>query len=508
MSSIDPVIGVVTRTSEDEAVPAYGADMSTIIIFGPMPGCDETLFKLDEPVKGYSNDQAFLKKMGIASDLVPDAVRGINDQLADAQFAAQIIVSRTKTGEGANVAERQRDTLRAVVGDITLGTGIYAGLTCPEDLQATPRIWLVPGQTAAMANGVDQITRGTQGIGYVPLQQYPLTFAGGGDDVISAEGYVVADATGKLGQAVITSFGMFYDEEPTVTVEAPADGGTRGTYTASIDQLANPVNAALSGVLGQYLAHAVVESAGTSQADDELWRETVNERRLIGLVGGCKVTDPVTGNTIVRPLAPRMAGAMVRRDKETGGCFHSACNQPIRGILGPARKIRFNISSGGNEGQDLLGANLGILVRGDVGNDFAIASGGFTILATDNLGDSDLWRFYNQQRGRDYINLTLTRTLRYFLGKFNITALTINSVIGTMKNLLRDLQANENILGWQVAFTGALNSADEIRKGNITIQFKAEEPTPLRRITTIGSRFRPAVDALVSQLEAQLNIAA
>jgi phage tail sheath protein FI len=503
----DPVIGVVTRVSDEEARPALAADMSTVIMFGPMPDADPKVFALDTPVKGYSNSVAFTKAMGTLG-FIPDAVRGLNDQLGEAQFAAQIIIVRTKEGTGADDAAKLRSTIANLVGDPLLGTGLYAGLKAPEDVGAVPRLWLTPGYNSQLANSIGEVTTGTRGLGYVANTRYPLTFTGGGTGALQATGYVEADNTGTLGDAVITSLGGYYTSAPTVTVAAPANGGTQGTFTATADKLANPVNSALSGILPQYLAHAAVESAGTSQANDEDFRESINDKRIIALVGGVKVLDPVTGATVVRPLAPRFVGALVRRDHETGGPFHSACNQPIRGIVGPARKIAFNIADGANEGQALLGINMGILVRGDVGNDFAIASGGYTILATDNAGEDEVWRFYNQQRGRDFIHIQMTRTLRFYLGKFNMTIGTINAVIGTMKNILRDLQANENILGWKVSFSGASNSAESIRQGQVTVNFAAEEPAPLRRITTVSSRYRPAIDAMVSQLEASLSLAA
>ena len=143
---------------------------------------------------------------------------------------------------------------------------------------------------------------------------------------------------------------------------------------------------------------------------------------------------------------------------------------------------------------------------GELGNDFAIASGGYILIATDNAGEDSLWQFYNVQRGRDFINISLVRTLRFYLGRYNITRQTIQVVTNAMDGMLSYLRAGDNLLGYKIGFSGALNTADEIRQGHMTISFAAEEPTVLRRITSVGSRFRPAVDALIKQLEAQLAI--
>ena len=274
-----------------------------------------------------------------------------------------------------------------------------------------------------------------------------------------------------------------------------------------VDQLANPIIASLPGVLSQLLGHAIVESAGSSQANDEDWRETINSDRIIALSGGVKVMDPVTSNIVVRPLAPRAAGALIRVDHQTGAPFHSMANQPIYGVLGPGRRITYSLVQGANEAQALLALNIGVVVSGSVGNDFALASGGFIVIATDNAGEDELWRFYNITRGRDYIHLMLLRALRYYLGRFNITAQTVHAIINTVGFSLRDLPADDNILGFPVDFLGGMNSAEEIRKGHLRMMFAAEEPPVLRKITVDSARYRPAIDALVASLEQQLNIA-
>jgi phage tail sheath protein FI len=220
------------------------------------------------------------------------------------------------------------------------------------------------------------------------------------------------------------------------------------------------------------------------------------------------VTDPISGAPIPMPLAPRATGALIRRDYETGAPFHSAANQPLGGVIGVVRPMKFSITDGDNESQRLLAANIGIIARGEVGNDTSIASGGYILIATDNAGDDELWRFYNVTRGRDYIHISLLKALRYFLGRYNITGQAVQAIINTMQFFLRDLQADQHILGYNVNFQGELNSPEEIRQGHLTISFAAEEPPVLRKITTMSARYRPAIDAMVADLAKQFNAAA
>ena len=126
---------------------------------------------------------------------------------------------------------------------------------------------------------------------------------------------------------------------------------------------------------------------------------------------------------------------------------------------------------------------MGVLVRGEVGDDFAIASGGFVLISTDNAGEDVLWQMYNVMRGRDYIHLGLLRSLRFYLGRYNIVGHTVQAILNTMEFFLRDLQADNHILGYAVNFRTEGNSPEQIRLGKLTVGFRAEEPPVLKHIT-------------------------
>lgn len=500
----EPVFGIVTRIVDDESSPAIFADLDTVGIIGPAPQADVLAFPIDTPVKFNSDDFVTINKIGTGG-FIKDAIRGVNDQLADFEHAAQIIVIRTALGTDVDPAVALQQTQANIMGDSAAGTGLSAFLKCAEIVQAIPRLIMAPGYTGQLVTGLDTLLMTTPGTGYVAGQSYPIIFTGGGTGAVQATAHAIANPDGTLAAPVIDSFGAFYTTPPVATI-APPVTGTRALYSTTVAVNADPVCSAMPGVLSQLLAHAVIESAGTSRANDEAWRGTLNSSRLIPMSGGVKVVDPVSSSTVIRPCASRVIGCIIRRDFQTGAPFNSAANQAVNGIVGPARRIPFNITDGANEGQQLLAENIGVIVRGELGNDFALAQGGYILVVTDNAGPDSLWMFYNVTRGRDFINLTLIRNLRYYLGRFNITAQTVQVVTNAMVQVLSYLKARDNLLGYKIAFSGKLNTPDEIRKGNITISFRAEEPTVLRKITSSGSRYRPAVDALIRQLEAQLVV--
>jgi phage tail sheath protein FI len=110
-------------------------------------------------------------------------------------------------------------------------------------------------------------------------------------------------------------------------------------------------------------------------------------------------------------------------------------------------------------------------------------------------------------RGRDYIHLGMLRSLRFYLGRYNIIGHTVQAIINTMGFFLRDLQADNHILGYQVNFQTEGNTPEQIRLGHLTVGFKAEEPPVLKHITIESSRYREALDAMVADLASQLSLA-
>lgn len=587
----DPVFGISIRKVDEGARPVLAADLSTIGLIGPAPLADQVIYPLDTPVFLNSNDHTKTKKLGYAGYLA-DAVRAINDQLGETQFAGRIVVIRTAQGTDPDPALALQQTISNIAGDSLQGTGMWAFLKSAAKLGFTPRILLAPGYTSQMANGIGRIERTEPGVNYVMDHLYPIEFEGGGINVVPATGHAIGMSNGTLGPVVLELPGAWYDEPPTVVVPPPgytctagavASGGlgytvgeqlmmpdnvilnvdtvdevglngailtvsvvnpgfivgttapptvpvgqlsstgagTGATFTETWDVSgelaayeaevmagANPIVASATPICNQLLGHMIVESAGSSMQNDFDWRETMQSHRLIALSGGCRVMDPITSYIVIRPLAPRMAGIMIRRDHETGAPFHSAANQAVQGIVSPNRDIGFNLTDSANEAQELLAANIGVLVRGEIGDDFAIASGGFVLISTDNVGEDPIWQMYNVMRGRDYIHLGMLKTLRFYLGRYNIIGHTVQAILNTMQFFLRDLHADQHILGYKVNFRTEGNSPEQIRLGHLTVGFKAEEPPVLKHLTIESSRYREAIDEMVADLATQLNLAA
>lgn len=486
----DPTFGISITRIDNEPRPAVFSDMSVVGIIGTAPNADADVFPLDEPVFMYSDDGTKYAGLG-SSGTIKDAIDLINAQLGEFQVAAKVVVVRIAEGDDTD------ETIANIVGNSTLKTGIHAFVEAGPAFGVIPRLICAPGFTSQRDTGVTGIVVANAGSGYTTAPTVTITGGGGTGATATA---TVAD--GQITGFTITNPGQGYETAPTVTLAG--GGGTSGAGTASIADLANPVCAALPAVCAKLLAHAVVDGPATTEQDAINWRETLNSDRLIPVDPAVKVY--VNGVTVTRPLSPAVIGIGVRRDHEKQGRpFHSWANQPVQGVLGPSRPINFSLTDGATEGQRLLSNNVGVLLRGELGVETAIASGGFVYVGTDNAGEDDLWRFYNVTRGRDYVHLMFLRTLRFYLGRFNLTGQTIQAVLNTMSFALRDLKADGDILGYEIKFTRDQNSPEQLRQGRFTINFAAEEAPVLRYLGIQSARYRPALDALLDDLLAQVD---
>lgn len=496
----EPVFGISIARIDNEPRPAVWSDMSVVGIVGTAPDANAETFPLDTPVFMYSDNAAMLTALGATGNLA-DAITGVNAQLGEFQVAAQIVVVRVEEGEDDD------ETMTNIIGVEASKSGIYALVEAGPLIGKIPRLICTPGFTWQQASGLATLTLGTQGSNMTAAPT--VTFTGGGSDPDKVLPTAVAvlgsgSTAGKVVALTITDPGTHLSGSLTVgfTGGGSDAGKVLPTATATIDLLANPVCAALTPVLNKLLAHAVVSGPHSSQTGFTNWRETLQSGRLIPLETAVKVGV----NATVKDAAPYIIGIGVRRDHEfQGRPFHSWANQPVQGIVGPNRSMAFSLTDGATESQTILGQNGGVIVRGEMGVENAIASGGFVYIGTDTCSEDTLWQFYNVSRGRDYIHLMFLRTLRFYLGRFNITGQTIEAVRNTMAFAMRDLKADGDILGYSVSFTRDQNSPEELRQGRFTINFAAEEPPVLRYLGIQSARYRPALDALLTDLLSQVD---
>lgn len=486
---MDPTFGITFTEMDDEPRAVIASDLSTALVVGTAPDADDVAFPLDTAVLVRTSDSVLRAKLGLTGT-IPDAIKGIHDQLGTFQAAADVMVIRVEQGAD------EWETIANILGDQAAQTGMWAALLAGPDLARIPRLLCFPGFTHQRPYGVSAINVTAGGTGYTSAPTVVLT--GGGGTGAAAHAVLGSGANeGKVVSVVMDNEGIGYTSAPAISFTGGA--GTGAAATAVRSKLANPICAGATPLLNMLFAHAVVEGPGTNEADIKDWRESFNSRRLIPVDLWCKVQE---GSSVVtRPGAPRVIGLGITVDYQHGGVpTHSWANRPIQGIVGFVRNPSFSLTDGATEGQSLLSANIGIGVRGELGVETAIASSGFIFVGTDNADDDPLWQFYHVSRGRDYIRLGLLRTLRAFLGRNNITGHAIQAVLNTTTQWLMDLQSDDHIIGSRVGFAADKNSPENLRLGRFSYQFRAEEPPVLRRLDIEDGRYREALEDLVENI--------
>ena len=476
-----PTFGMTITQVDNEPRPAVAADLSTIGLVVTAPDADAGLYPLNTPVMLNSADSDAVTALG-NTGTIQHQIGLIEAQMSGFSASANLVIVRVDEG----------------VDDDATMVNLIAGIEVLEDAESelgvAPRLIGVPGFTHQQDVGVDAVSIDVAGADY----EIGDTISGtGGDGTGFAAEVTAVDGSGAILSVTVTDNGSGYTSAPTLTITT--SGGTGATVTATVSVLANPVVAALPGTLEKLVGHAVITGPHDSLQGYTDWRETFSSQRLIPVETWVKVG--VTPDVVDSVGA--VLGMIVARDNANGGRpFHSAANRPMQGVVGTNRPIKFSTTDGNTEGQQILALNGGIIVRGEAGSVTSLGTGGFTFVGTDTAAEDDLWRFYNVSRGRDYIHLMFLRTLRFYLGRFNLTSQTIEAVINTMKIALRNLQARNDILGFEVGFQRDLNQPEDLRMGRFTVDFKAEEAPVLRRLDIQSYRYRPALDMLLDNITA------
>lgn len=410
------------------------------------------------------------------------------------------------------------------------GNGVLGSLTA-DDTAATGA-WRAICQSVAANAGAFAVYRpdGTfdgialVGVAYNSPTGVNFTIADGSADFIVGDEFVITVAA-----AVPENGGVFSVTDPDGVTLATAsvgvaytgahvrftiaDGATDFVIGDGFDLTvvltggvaeANPICAELPAICNVLLAHAVVGGPGTTKQDAIDWRETINSDRLIPVDNYVRVVEGT--QTVEEDAASRVMGIGVRKDYQHQGIpSHSWANQQVQGIVGLRRYDAFSLTDGATDAQELLAVNVGVVIRGELGVETAIASSGFIYVGTDNAGDDPLWQFYNVTRMRDYIHLALLKSLRKRLGVSNITPHAVQAIENDITFFLSDLKADEHILGFRVGFEKDKNSPEQLRLGHLRIFFQAEEPPVLRKLTIDSRRYRPALEAMLDTLITQAN---
>ena len=480
-----------------EPQSVIGTDMAIVGIVGTAPDADANIFPLNTPVEIRTNDKTKRTALG-ATGTLPDALIGLSAGLSTVGAAKCVVVRVTEGNDAAA-------TIANIVGSEAGGSGIWALLDAPDELTLTPRLIIVPGYTSQTTTGVGEVSVSNGGSGYSSAPTVSFT-GGGGTGAAGTAVLGTGDNAGKIVSVTITDAGTGYTSAPTVGFSGGS--GTGAAATASLEMEANAVVAAIPTILDRLKAHFLPEGPSSSRQAWLDWLETVpeNQRILHPLRQDAKVLD-ADGDVVVKPLSPYVISAYISRDAGTAGVpARSAANEPLYGLVGVTPSIPFSITDANSLGQSDLEVSGGIVVRGNIGVDGALSDGGFVFWGTDTLSASSEWLFANVSRMRDYLELLQLKALRVYLGRYNLTRQTVQAILNTIESQLVRLEADGYLLGYKLGFDEGVNTPEELRAGHIDLQFMAEEPPVLRKITLRSRRHREALNDLTRAIAVDLGM--
>ena len=258
-SGIAPVFGLQFIRVDDQSVPVIASNMDVVGIVGPCSTADPNIFPLDTPVFVLSNDTPTLTKLydpvsGLTDGYIVDAINAINNQLANLQIAAQLVIVRTNYGTNVDPALKLQQTIANIMGNSVLRTGVWAFMKAPNALFCTPRLITAPGYTGVMANSLDTLSVNVVGSGYIPNASYAVTFAFGSGETNQAQAvlptaHAIASPTGVIDnpEIFIDSFGTWMTVAPTAIL--PAHDGPVQPAVAAIGEVVFTVNPSIGNTL-------------------------------------------------------------------------------------------------------------------------------------------------------------------------------------------------------------------------------------------------------------------
>jgi phage tail sheath protein FI len=275
------------------------------------------------------------------------------------------------------------------------------------------------------------------------------------------------------------------------------------------DSTTNPVIAALESNLGKILAIAPVDVDDSSEVAAVDARETMQSSRLMPIGIAARVWEGA--DQVVRPMAPRAAGLIVRIDNSVGNGlpFQPFANRPIWGLAGLSRPLPFTLTDGSTEGQRLLEKNVSIVAEGETSVDGAVGEGGFTFIGTDNAQSSLLWEQIHQVRGIDYITVQIINLTRNYLGRA-MSAGLIEAYINSLDMMLKEHKLDGNILGYspkEQMFQADSNQPQNLRLGHLKLNIGVEPVAAFKRADHELTSYAPALDELVQSIETRLSSA-
>ncbi len=259
------------------------------------------------------------------------------------------------------------------------------------------------------------------------------------------------------------------------------------THQDGAANTANPVCAALKTVAGRVRGIVVADGPNDTEAAAAAASTLVGNERLYLVDPWIKVSSITGAGIDTVPASADVAGVIANSDQQRG-FWWSPSNQSLPRALGTGRAIEFSISDTDTESNLLNAAGIATVVN---------AGAGFLLWGNRTASTDSEWVFLSVRRTFDMIEDAVEMSYLWAMDR-PFSAQLLTDVNNELNSYLRSLKARGAILGGTAWLDPDLNTANTMKAGQYYVDFDAEPPAPLERLTFQASRNDGYYDELVA----------
>lgn len=278
----------------------------------------------------------------------------------------------------------------------------------------------------------------------------------------------LADVVGGVAAGGVYTGVNVLREAPSTVFVTPRILTAPGFTSEKPDALtANPVATELLGVADRLKAIVYADAPNTTPEDAINYRKDYGSKRIVVLDPYVKVLNP-KNEYVYRPRSAFRAGLAARVIRDHG--WHVLpSNHPLEGVVGMARNIE---GPGKDTEANYLNENeVATLVRTD----------GFREWGGRTCSDDPKWAFESVVRIADMIQEAIVLAHQWAVDR-NITKNLVGSIVESVNAYLRQLKAQDVVLGGKCWADVSLNTPESIMDGRLYIDFEFTPPYPAEHI--------------------------